>query len=187
MQKINVRKPVSAITVYLILVTVLTAAVMLGSKYRQISSTLSGGGAKSTSAKYRTTGALATGVAGNAESASYKTSGGFISQLTVTEEVLPAVDLSQTHVYPNPYKPGSGSEFDAENIIFKQLTSEATIRVFNIMGELCTTIEKEDTAVDYLIWDAINDSGEALASGVYIYYVTNPEGESAKGKFAIIK
>jgi hypothetical protein len=112
---------------------------------------------------------------------------GFIAQAASTSGALPASDLDEAHVYPSPYKPGSGGDFDSEYLVFKQLTADAEIKVFNIAGELCASIEKTDSSVDYYEWDATNDAGEDLASGVYIFYITNEAGETAKGKFAIIR
>ncbi len=172
--------------IFFLLTSIVIAAIMVSTNYKQLAVTLSNGGG-SASSNYITIGSIATGIIGNAESASYKTMGGFISQAAVISRILPAMDLTKTHVYPNPYKPGSGGKFDADYITFKKLTSRATIRVFNITGELCATIDKNDTTVDNYTWNATNDAGEKLASGVYIYYITNPAGKTAKGKFAIIK
>jgi hypothetical protein len=38
-----------------------------------------------------------------------------------------------------------------------------------------------------LKWRAINDAKRPLASGVYIYIITNPAGEKCIGKIAIIR
>jgi hypothetical protein len=97
-------------------------------------------------------------------------------------------NLSEVIVFPNPYRPGSGGAYDASNMTFRNLTSRVKIRIFNIAAELVRTIEA-DTQGGQLTWDASNENGEKVASGVYIYVVTNPDDSSqkAKGKFAIIK
>jgi len=41
--------------------------------------------------------------------------------------------------------------------------------------------------VDYYEWDVKNSSGQKLASGVYIYYITATGAGKAKGKFAVIR
>jgi hypothetical protein len=108
-------------------------------------------------------------------------------------EILPTVsqvenkletDLSKAHCYPNPYKPNSG--LGHTKITFSRLTSHTKLKVFNIVGELVYEKE-EDTPSGELSWDVVNNNGEKLASGVYIYLITDNSGNKAKGKFAVIK
>lgn len=91
-------------------------------------------------------------------------------------------DLTKAHVYPNPYKPSSGHK----KITFARLTAHTKLKIFNIAGELVYDKE-EDTPQGELPWDVVNDSGEKLASGVYIYLIMNNNGHKAKGKFAVIR
>ncbi|HAV43532.1 TPA: hypothetical protein DCX15_05905 [bacterium] len=94
-----------------------------------------------------------------------------------------AANLKDVKVYPNPYKP---SELHHTYIIFKNLTDNVKIRVFNIAGEL--VYEKElDRGGEWKEWQGTNNEGEKLASGIYIYIITNDKGETAKGKLSIIK
>ena len=97
-------------------------------------------------------------------------------------------NLSEIIVFPNPYRPGSGGAYDASNITFRNLTQKVKIRIFNIAAELVKTIDY-DGQTGQLAWDARNDDGQKVASGVYIYIASNPDDTSqkAKGKFAIIK
>ena len=101
-------------------------------------------------------------------------------------------NLEDTAVYPNPYKPGSGTKFDdtsrGEGIMFDNLTSKANIRIYNIAGELVAEIDEED-GDGKILWDTKNDTGQYVASGIYIYLITNPNDSSqkAKGKFGIIR
>jgi hypothetical protein len=101
-------------------------------------------------------------------------------------------DLDNVIVYPNPYEPGTGGRFDnsvfGEGVIFENLTQRARIRIFNIAGELVADLE-ETYGNGRCIWDIRNPSGDKVASGVYIYYITNPDDSSqkAKGKIAILK
>ena len=103
-----------------------------------------------------------------------------------TEKVYFNADKNDVIImYPNPYRPGSGGNFDAPYITFKNLTENTRIRIFNIAGELV----KEDIANSYgnYEWNACNNSGEKVASGVYIVLATNDQGMKKTGKIAIIK
>ena len=93
-------------------------------------------------------------------------------------------NLSELIVYPNPYKPNSG--LGHTNIIFDNLTENAKIRVFNIAGELVRTMTEDDTDGRYE-WNATNDGNERLASGVYIYLITDNSGHKKTGKLAVIR
>jgi hypothetical protein len=165
----------------------LFAAVLVSTNYKIFIGLLSGGGGRSTSDSYKIASAvIGQGMVGSAGSASYQSCVGYIPQAEVLKAQA-ATNLSEVYVYPSPYKPNSpDSRFYADKITFKKLTGEATIKVFTITGELAATLKKTDS-FDYYEWDATNDAGQKLASGVYIYFITTPNGEKAKGKFAIIK
>jgi len=110
--------------------------------------------------------------------------------------ILPAgasVNLEDVKVYPNPYKPNSGSIYDnnpivGDGIIFSGLTQKAKVQIFNIAGELVTEFEEEDGDGIY-VWDTRNKNGDKVASGVYIYFITNPDDKSQKikGRIVIIR
>jgi|GEM_PF-2425190 len=97
-------------------------------------------------------------------------------------------NLNDAIIFPNPFKPGTGGIFDANAITFRYLTLHTKIRIFTIVGEFVKTIETENP-IGEVTWNARNDSGENLASGIYLYIITNPDDPSqrTKGKLAIIK
>ena len=65
-------------------------------------------------------------------------------------------------------------------------SSLATIRIYNIAGELVRTIEETD-GDGINEWNTKNEQGEPVASGVYIYFIANPAGEKATGKIMVIR
>jgi flagellar hook assembly protein FlgD len=70
-------------------------------------------------------------------------------------------------------------------ITFAALTKQATIRIFNMAGQL---VKKQDVSGQYSWdWDGKNMDGKKVARGIYIWVVTNPAGEKRTGKIAIIK
>lgn len=90
-------------------------------------------------------------------------------------------DLAKAHCYPNPYRPSRGHK----KITFSRLTDHTRLMIFNIAGELIYETE-EATPSGELVWNVVNKYGERIASGVYIYLISDAAGKKAKGKFAII-
>ena len=85
-------------------------------------------------------------------------------------------------VYPNPWKHNDNSGY----ITFKNLTTDTKIDIFSLSGELVRSLE--NTYGDDLVeWNLDNLQGQKVASGVYIYLITNSSGAKSKGKLAIVR
>ncbi|MBI4850008.1 MAG: hypothetical protein HY808_15775 [Nitrospirae bacterium] len=104
----------------------------------------------------------------------------------------PAAVLGKVRVYPNPYRPNSnpmhntGIHFGGTAAPYEErLTDDVTIKIFTVTGELVRVI-KGKTSGEY-IWDARNDDGEEVSTGVYIYQITNEQGGNSFGKIAIVR
>ncbi|MFC2091936.1 carboxypeptidase regulatory-like domain-containing protein [Elusimicrobiota bacterium] len=93
----------------------------------------------------------------------------------------PAADLSDVKVYPNPYKPGKGHQW----IKFDHITTDTKLRVYNISGE--KVFEAADINTGQYIWNVKNDSGDNIASGVYICFISNRNGDKKTFKIAVIR
>lgn len=88
--------------------------------------------------------------------------------------------LENLVVYPNPWK----SVTDEEKVIFKNLTRNCKIEVFSISGE---RVFEVNTKENQYVWDLNNKGNRKIASGIYLYVVSNDSGEEKRGKLAIIK
>ncbi|MBU1752696.1 DUF11 domain-containing protein [bacterium] len=137
------------------------------------------------------TSALFTGTVGNtyyfcvaAEDRAGNT--GQLSAPAITTIILDAnidgfeVNLNQVIVYPNP----NLSDKHGYNIYFDRLTENSTIKIFNIAGELVREITVQSSPQS---WDTCNSDGERVASGIYIYLITDPAGNKKTGKLGIIR
>ena len=92
-----------------------------------------------------------------------------------------SVNLENLIVYPSPFEPTRGHS----GIVFAGLTIDATIRIFDLNGR---EILRKDTIWQISwVWDARNEQGEIISRGIYIYLVTNSQGEKKIGKIAVIK
>ena len=92
--------------------------------------------------------------------------------------------LDEVKVFPNPYKPNSG--LGHTKITFTNLIAESTVKIYSLTGELVRTLN-DDGGLGQINWDAANDDGQKVASGLYIFLVTSADGKHKSGKLAIIK
>jgi hypothetical protein len=102
---------------------------------------------------------------------------------------LAADDINKINVFPNPYYGVNPQEINKYErfVTINHLPDFATIRVFNLAGQLVRTIEKTDPG-QFQRWDLTTDSGLPVASGLYIIYVDMPElGRTKILKAAIIQ
>ncbi len=86
-------------------------------------------------------------------------------------------NLNKVVVYPNPGK---------IEIRFSNLSNPATIKIFTINGEFIKTIEETD-GDGQTTWYTDSNSGEKVSSGIYIYIITNPQGQRINGKIGVIR
>lgn len=90
-------------------------------------------------------------------------------------------NLSLVYAFPNPYKPNSGDT----TVTFTNLTSECSIKIFTIRGELVAALNETDGDGEY-IWDVKNSDAQDLVSGVYLYHIKSST-DSKIGKLFIIR
>jgi hypothetical protein len=116
------------------------------------------------------------------------------SEAIINFEVQNNKDLELRHVlnYPNPFTTNTAFYFE-HNQLCSNL--EVQIQIFTVSGKLVKTINQqiynECFRSDGITWDGLDDFGDQLAKGVYIYNltVTNPNNETANKieKLVILK
>jgi hypothetical protein len=98
-------------------------------------------------------------------------------------------DVAKINVFPNPYYALNSAETNrfVRFVTFNFLPEKATIRIFNVAGQLVRTLEKSDTS-QFLRWDLNNQSNFPVASGMYIAHIDMPDvGATKVLKFAVIQ
>jgi|SRR6185312_9344913 len=84
-------------------------------------------------------------------------------------------------VYPNPWR----ADRDPNALIkFDHIPSGAAVKIFTLSGRLVRTLSVDGTQAE---WDRINDSGQMVASGIYLFAVNDAQGHQTTGKLAIIQ
>jgi hypothetical protein len=100
---------------------------------------------------------------------------------TVTQVSFVSATLDGLKTYPNPWR----SDRDQDvGIRFEHLTAGATIKIFDMAGYWVRTLSP---TTDSISWDRRNDKGDEVASGLYLYFITDQQGSKARGKLTIIK
>lgn len=110
----------------------------------------------------------------------------------------PSNQLSNVMVVPNPFRQVSGllDPVEEKRLAFINIPSQCTIRIYTTAGELVQTIKHN--GFGEATWGSSTNDNYMLTRfamnvmpGVYFYHVTSQvsghEGESATGKFIIIK
>jgi hypothetical protein len=105
-------------------------------------------------------------------------------------------DLSVVKVVPNPYLVRSAWDLDNDyqRVQFINLPTECVIRVYTIAGDLIKTIHHNDPypggftshTRGTAYWNLQTENNQKVSTGVYVYYLTSPYGETI-GRFAIIR
>ena len=103
-----------------------------------------------------------------------------VSRWATATITLVSTDLSASRVFPNPWRAARGDG----SITFDQMSANSTVKIFTVSGRLARTLSATGGSV---LWDLTNDSGEKVASGLYLYLITDNEGNKSHGKLAVIR
>jgi len=81
---------------------------------------------------------------------------------------LPAPqEFSLQQNYPNPFNPTTSIRYDLAE------TADASLVIYNMLGQQVRTLvtERQDVGRYEVIWNGLNDAGQPVATGVYIYHL----------------
>lgn len=99
--------------------------------------------------------------------------------------------LENVYTVPDPYIVTNAWEVNefGKRLMFANVPSRCTIRIYTVLGEHVDTIEHgEDVAgAGYAFWDMRTRNEQFIAPGVYLYHVETPVGDEATGRFLVIK
>jgi len=93
-------------------------------------------------------------------------------------ESEPSSGVSDAKAFPNPFRPSQGHTI----LTFSNIPSDSLLRIYDFSGEEITTLRANASGM--APWDAKNDSGQLVASGVY-FVVIEGNGDKKTIKVAI--
>lgn len=91
-------------------------------------------------------------------------------------------------VVPNPFVLKSGAVQPSIHslIQFINVPDPCTIRIYTIRGDLVKTINHQD-GTGIALWNQQTDYGQFVSSGVYVYHIEGPNGQTKTGKLGIVR
>jgi hypothetical protein len=86
------------------------------------------------------------------------------------------IDFALHQNYPNPFNPGTWIEFDIDQ------QTEVNLDIYNSLGQKIKTLVSEKLGQNNYsyYWNGTDESGAAVASGIYIYRLTTGEKVAIK-------
>ncbi len=90
--------------------------------------------------------------------------------------------FANAKVYPNPWRIDQHGSID---MTFNGLPAGTHVKIFTISAHLVRELTADSSGT--ATWNRTNRSGQAVASGIYIYLLIDPQGNDSSGKLAIIK
>ncbi|MBN1464371.1 FG-GAP repeat protein, partial [candidate division KSB1 bacterium] len=93
------------------------------------------------------------------------------SMTSLVEQPSVPLEFALLQNYPNPFNPQTTIRFDLP------ASAEVTLVVYDMQGRVVRTLVSghRDGGAHYAVWDAMDDSGRTVASGLYIYHLTAGE------------
>ena len=99
--------------------------------------------------------------------------------------------LTQTRVYPNPFRPSASKMTFAYQLSASQSADTVSLEIFTIKGEKVYSKTQENVfAPEKFQWDGSNLRGTPLAAGIYIYHIAATQADTVVqqiGKFSILR
>jgi hypothetical protein len=92
---------------------------------------------------------------------------------------LASAELVGVRVFPNPCRINRGDD----SIAFDTLPANSQVKLFTVAGHWIKTLDAPSGSAS---WDLTNDSGERVASGIYLYHIKSPNGKKT-GQVHIVK
>jgi len=107
------------------------------------------------------------------------------STFNTTYQISPTENLAEVYVFPNPYRPSRGHSV----VVFDNIPADAKdLVVFSLTGDLVYERTFSGLPQRRMPWNVINNNGDRLASGFYIYVLKGENGKKIKsGKIAVIR
>ena len=105
-----------------------------------------------------------------------------VSELLGIDGVSLPKEFALHNNYPNPFNPVTNIVYDIPEV------TDVTLEIYNVMGQRVRTLAQgsHEAGRYQIVWNATNDLGQALSSGMYIYRIQAGDFVSVK-KLVLMK
>lgn len=93
---------------------------------------------------------------------------------------LPATEVEQVLAFPNPFVIETN-----DDVLKFNFAGVGKVTIYNAAGETIKELIIDPAFDSY--WNGLNQNGEPVASGVYLFVITDDEGNVGRGKFVLIR
>ena len=89
--------------------------------------------------------------------------------------------LDDVKYYPNPIQPSKGLNYS--RMQFSNIPAGTRIKIYTMLGQAVRDLKADASGM--AVWDGKNNAGEKAASGVYIVYMEDGDGNKKRIKVAV--
>ena len=107
--------------------------------------------------------------------------GGAAIKITKTQSTYPVKPFDDMKYYPNPIRPSKGLNYAKMN--FTNMPAGTRIKIYTMLGRVVRELKADASGM--AVWDGKNNAGEKAASGVYIVYMEDGDGNKKRIKVAV--
>jgi hypothetical protein len=109
-----------------------------------------------------------------------------LNTLRIGRTVKPETDLNTLKAFPNPYRPDGTNSIQIVNLPADSMPAgDNECNIYSSAGSL--VIKLEENPFSRFEWDGRNKAGDMVSSGTYFFVVSDADGKTKRGKFAIIR
>jgi hypothetical protein len=112
------------------------------------------------------------------------------TQLRIEFRQPPPATFEPVAAFPNPFRDAAidPSRPESQKVTFVNVPPRGTLYIFTLAGDIVFQRDHSLPTIGTVDWDTRNQSGERVASGVFIYKIVDlVSGEHSYGRLAIIR
>ncbi len=101
---------------------------------------------------------------------------------TVSGTLPSTISYAGVRAYPNPWRANLHAQIP---VTIDNLMAGGTAKIFTVSGQWVKSLAVDNLGIAR--WDLTNDSGETVASGIYLYLVTSNAAQKTTGQIGLIR
>lgn len=109
-----------------------------------------------------------------------------LNTLKIGRTIKPPTDLNTLSAFPNPFRPKVHSSVQIVNLPEDSMPEgKGTCSIYDASGML--VVKLDENRYSRFEWNGKSTSGQECASGIYFFVVADEQGNTKRGKFALLR